>query len=389
MSTITKKFWVDDVLTNMTSVKLSSFDETYGVKRNDTDAVVVADGTDMTNSATGIYTYEFDDPANDLTYTYVVEYVYAGETYHITDTMTGPAAGAGADLTNGYLYRGLMLLREILDEPDALSKYSDSRLIGFLETAYGEVLAEHNRVASSPVVSRYDVTLAGITAEQFYELPPTMGTIISMTLLDTNGDRLGHLNPQHITNPAGQNYRLDGNTLWVKADAFTAGYTIRFYYVTTGAPQLHDGTAAAITAGTITLAVTPVRGTRDARPNAYAGAVVRILGADDNYVMQERYISAYDAQTRVATVKPDFDPLPGGTVNYEIGPLLGRVFDQVMVFRAAMTMCALEPSVSNTKYKALTAEFQRRLRCIRLSAAQKDLYEGLSFRKDTALYGTP
>ena len=92
MSTINKTFRLDDTLTDMTTVKLSDSTGTYGVKRNDTDAVVVADGTAMTKSSTGVYTYTFTDPADDLTYTYVLEVVYGGETYHISDTFTGPSA---------------------------------------------------------------------------------------------------------------------------------------------------------------------------------------------------------------------------------------------------------------------------------------------------------
>ena len=42
MSTITKTFKIDGVKTDMTSVKLSDSAAAYGVKRNDTDAVVVA-----------------------------------------------------------------------------------------------------------------------------------------------------------------------------------------------------------------------------------------------------------------------------------------------------------------------------------------------------------
>lgn len=288
-------------------------------------------------------------------------------------------------LADGYLYRGLELLREVLDEPDVLAKFSDARLIGFLETAYGEVLGEYNRVASNPVVCRYDVTLSGVTAEQFYALPPTMGSIISITALDTSSNVVGHLNPRSITNPSGQNYRVDGNTLWIKENSFNEGYILRFHFIPTGAPRLHDGTATSITASTLIMSAAPTRGSLDMRPNAYAGAIVRILGADTNYVMQERYISSSDALTRTLNVKPDFNPLPGGAILYEVGPLLGVVFDQVMVFRAAMTICSIE-GVSASKYKALVQEFQRRLRCTRLSASKKDMYEGVEMYQDGALY---
>ena len=97
MSVITKtiKNKVTGVPVAVTSVKLSSYDGTYGVKRDDTGAVVVADGTAMTYVSVGRYRYEFTDPAYDLTYTYCLEIVYLGETYWITGRITGPTAPAG------------------------------------------------------------------------------------------------------------------------------------------------------------------------------------------------------------------------------------------------------------------------------------------------------
>jgi len=79
---ISHEWRVEGVLTNATSAKLSDPTGTFGVKRNDTDAVVVADGTNMTNSSTGIYDYSFNDVAG-ASYTAYVEIVYLGATYHL------------------------------------------------------------------------------------------------------------------------------------------------------------------------------------------------------------------------------------------------------------------------------------------------------------------
>ncbi len=92
MSTISKTFEVAGVLTDMTSVTLSDITATFGVKRDDTAAVVVADGTAMTNTATGVYQYTFADPAFGLTYTYAFEVVYLGETYWVEGALVGPVA---------------------------------------------------------------------------------------------------------------------------------------------------------------------------------------------------------------------------------------------------------------------------------------------------------
>ena len=93
--TIQEKFTIDGSLTDVTSVVLSDPTATYGVKRNDTSAVVVADGTAMTKVSTGVYRHTFAEPAAGLTYTYWVEWVYGGETYRDEHTITGATASAG------------------------------------------------------------------------------------------------------------------------------------------------------------------------------------------------------------------------------------------------------------------------------------------------------
>lgn len=108
---ISKAWRVENVLTNVTTAKLSDPTGTYGVKRNDTDAVVVADGTNMTNSSTGIYEYSFSDVAN-VSYTAYVEIVYLGATYHLevdiparTSAVSGPVSYSGlVERVGSYLF---------------------------------------------------------------------------------------------------------------------------------------------------------------------------------------------------------------------------------------------------------------------------------------------
>jgi hypothetical protein len=90
-----EKFTIDGVLTDVTSVKLSDPTVTFGVKRNDTGDTVVKDDTVMPKVSTGVYRYTFTEPAAGLTYTYWVEWVYAGETYHDEHTIAGAVAATG------------------------------------------------------------------------------------------------------------------------------------------------------------------------------------------------------------------------------------------------------------------------------------------------------
>jgi len=84
-------FKINDVAIDVTSAVLSDPTGTFGVKRDDTDAVVVVDDVAMTKAETGVYTYSFDEPIGEtgLTYTYWVEWVYEGRTYRDEHQVTG------------------------------------------------------------------------------------------------------------------------------------------------------------------------------------------------------------------------------------------------------------------------------------------------------------
>lgn len=88
MSTINVTIYLDGVLTNPTTVGLEDSSGTFGVKRLDTGATVVAP-TSMTLSSTGKYTHTFADPESNLEYEYVVEVVSGTEVYY--RSFTAPA----------------------------------------------------------------------------------------------------------------------------------------------------------------------------------------------------------------------------------------------------------------------------------------------------------
>lgn len=95
MSRIVRKvFKVDGVPTDVTSALLSDPTGTFGVKRNDTNAVIVADGTAMTRVSAGTYEYAFED-AIGVSYTAYVEFVYDGATYRFEVDFAARTDSAG------------------------------------------------------------------------------------------------------------------------------------------------------------------------------------------------------------------------------------------------------------------------------------------------------
>lgn len=78
-------------LIDITSAVLRDPTGVFGIKRDDTDEVIVVAGTAMTEVETGVYTYSFDEPIGEtgLTYTYWVEWAYEGRTYRDEHQVTG------------------------------------------------------------------------------------------------------------------------------------------------------------------------------------------------------------------------------------------------------------------------------------------------------------
>lgn len=92
MTLIPFTWTVDGTLTNATSVVMSDPTGTYGLKRTDTDEVLVVDGTALTNLSPGVYQYNLTDPESGLSYDYWIEVFYLGQTYYFN------LQGGGSDV---------------------------------------------------------------------------------------------------------------------------------------------------------------------------------------------------------------------------------------------------------------------------------------------------
>lgn len=81
-TTINLSSYTNGLLTDLTSIEFEDVTATYGVRRTDTQAVVVAAGQDLIRLAVGTYQYAFTDPAANLTYEYTLKIVTGGTTYY-------------------------------------------------------------------------------------------------------------------------------------------------------------------------------------------------------------------------------------------------------------------------------------------------------------------
>ena len=180
MSVIQTTIKLDGVLTDPTSVKLSDPAGTYGVKRNDTDAVVVADAVAMTKVSTGVYRYEFTDPAYDLEYTAYIETVYSGETTWSPRTFDGPESGSPSTLENTYTHL-VALLGDMVGLGRTPSGTDLTRVHEAIDAGYRWVLYpppapgyEHS-YEWSWLSKEADLSLVASTGD--YALPADFGTL--------------------------------------------------------------------------------------------------------------------------------------------------------------------------------------------------------------------
>jgi hypothetical protein len=99
--TVRKTFSVNGVPTDVSAAVLSDPTGTYGVKRNDTNAVVVADGTAMTRVSAGTYEYTFTDVIG-IAYSAYVEFTYGGLSYYVESDFDATGAAVPGSMAGNY-----------------------------------------------------------------------------------------------------------------------------------------------------------------------------------------------------------------------------------------------------------------------------------------------
>jgi len=169
---ITKELKDHGVLYDPTTITLGDADsDAYGVRRTDTEAVVVAAGTAMEKVSTGVYTYVFDEPEYGLTYEYIVYQVYDGNAYSDDDTIAGTAAALTGTETLDNMLSDLSIylnLKDMERKGRGIFDPSQAFLVRLLNKAQDMLIPLLKR----SVLSTLDVTVEGCTvdADGMYDL---------------------------------------------------------------------------------------------------------------------------------------------------------------------------------------------------------------------------
>jgi hypothetical protein len=212
-------------------------------------------------------------------------------------------------------------IRFYTDEPVADAKATDSILVRLcVMPAIVDVMARLNLNMDNPVLMRHSVSLT--EDEQYYQLPPNIGSIWRFAIMDEYGHIISEACPRGEFHPCGPGWSIEANILSIRPFP-TEAETADIWYTPSGdfLPHLATGTFTVTDNESMPLASTITYGLRDTRPGAYAGAILRVVPTSGP--MQERVIATHtiSGSTHTVTVRIPFDPTLTSVAQYEIAPV--------------------------------------------------------------------
>jgi len=303
----------------------------------------------------------------------------AGSVSFTKDIAAVAVSGSSAFYADSFLSRGIVDVRESLDEPTAKAKYTDARIIEHLEKSYILALNEVNRNSKTPAVVKQEITIVSGTTE--YILPHICSSVYGIYEEDDSGGKVFY-DGRSRHNPFGQGIWLEGNTLHVQPSSMI-GITLTVEYIPSGVARLHNGVlneAVSSDGKTVVLGDTPNAGVLDTHHQSYAGSVFRCLGVDGTTVtgnfLQERNITAYDETTKTATLDVALSPIPvtdNGYIYYEIAPFISKGMDMVVALYAAYRIMTQEGNMKRAK--GILDAYRQEMRNVRLTAYYSNMPE--------------
>lgn len=298
------------------------------------------------------------------------------------DIGTATSAGSSAFYSDSFLSRAIADVLESTDEPTTKAKYAPARIIEHLEKAYIIVLNEINRNSRTPAVAKIVKTITSGTIT--YPLPHTVGSVHGIYKGGDSGGKVFY-DSRSKFNAFGRGLWVENQTLHIQTtDMYGLGTEVTIEYIPSGIARLHNGICTLNAAGdVVTFGSTPNAGTLDTHHEAYAGSILRILGADGTgSYLQERVITTYDEIEKEATLDAPLDPIPtGDNIYYEIAPAISKGMDTVVALYAAWRIMSTEGNVKRAS--SILRAYRNEIRNVRLTAYYSYMPEAPIDRSDS------
>jgi hypothetical protein len=257
-----------------------------------------------------------------------------------------------ADSSNSLLKTVIERIRGFLDDPDLEAKYSDDYLVRhIIAPSFATIMSRINNSTSSPVLKRLSFPI--VSTERYYQLPPCVGEVWRLAILDNNGYLLQEALPRGMYNVRGSNWQIEGNIIsfYPFPDGDYSDLELWYcpsgdynpIYISSGTGHTLSVDKKSITFATSTV---PTLGSWDRRPNAYVGQIVRLLPSAVTGVVEERMIDSWapsspGASTWVATLRTPFVYAASGTLSaggFEIAPEGSEPLYEAMAAGAALKL---------------------------------------------------
>lgn len=279
---------------------------------------------------------------------------------------------------SGFLSESVSCIRRVVDEPSLTPKYTDADLVGEIQSAFDEVIADLNVNTDHQIMVRG--TIALVSGTQVYQLPLSCAELLRVAKINTTTNiPEWEVWPGTEHSFTGSGFALEGNTLRMLTD-WKRAETLQILYAPNSEGYIHKGTTTTFSTTALTLAATPTDGTLDTRAQAYAGWYLHVLSAGGNRE-QTVIIGNHDSATNIVTPTTAFSPALAGTVTYEVLPQHTRLLKEVVCLYAARSILANE---GNTKrLQTVTAKLQTKMRGMRLLLEKKNGRFLKSWNSDT------
>jgi hypothetical protein len=190
-------------------------------------------------------------------------------------------------------------VRGFLDDPDLEAKYSDDYILRHIvRPAFASVMSRINNSSQSPIMHRLTLPLTKNVAD--YMLPPCVGEVWRLCVMDDSGRVLQEAIPRGVYNLRGPNWKIEGNMLSFLPYPNADYATMELWYIHSGDFSFvysPGGASFQLNAnrdgGTINISGAPTLGEWDKRPSAYVGQMLRIISTSTSIPIEERIITAW------------------------------------------------------------------------------------------------
>lgn len=264
--------------------------------------------------------------------------------------------------TDSALHMILEKTKTIIDDVAKELDYSDDFIFRHgIVPEYSRVMSRIQNTSTDYVISEFDLTT--VKDQQYYTLPASIGEIIRIVDVYSDGRVKSELMPRSQYSSRGPNWHLEGNTLSIRPYP-TSAETFKIMYIPTTDVKPHYADDGLVDGDILGLTLSSggwgsqMLGDLDRRLGIYKGCILRVLPASG--LVEERVITEYNETTRNVSFRSALTTasLAGDTLSYEIVPTHFNAVAEAVAQAAAMNLLVAARRVTRAQHTMLLSNFK-------------------------------